>query len=734
MKLLINRMLKVLTIRRTLILYTSVIVVMSGSLIILLSHFSGRKAISSITAALLDNSMDSIQDRLIELTSSCRSVSNYTTIAFEEGYISTSGDIISGRRLLKHFSAIPNDYIDAIYLGDSSGKFLGIDRKSSGSEPYIGRSNRSTGGRMTYYSINPDGSRGPATGRKSDSYDPRTRPWYTAVAASGDALWTMPYRDWVSNKVTITLSRPIFSSDRRIRAVCGVDIFLDSIEFFLREIAISPGSIIFITESDGSLIASSTGTAILTSHTDNRIKAQESSNLIIRGIFNTSLGDDVNGNKAQAGLVFTLTAEGVRYLAGMRKFNRENGIDWTIYTAVPENDYLGQFRIVTRLAVIMAIFILAGALVLTYRISDRLTRPLKMLARSARRLSQGRITHPVPETGPAEILILSKSFNRMSSDLNYTIQHLEDMVHERTSELSDSLERERKFNEMNRLLVKNLTAGDMELTIISGIAELINADIFELAIPETAPGEYRYFVNYGGTVQFTRVDDTDEMPVQMKFPLPAQDGSEGYILFARSNEYDPFTGSDRIFAESVCNIANIALENTRLFNTISRLADTDSLTGLNNRQHVDSLAAHSFAAAARYGQELSVIMFDIDNFKRVNDTYGHDAGDRILRMTADSAKTGLRNSDIIGRYGGEEFLVILPSTGIESALDISERIRSGIEKSRALCSHIEVSVTVSLGVSSIIHGEDRGIEDIIKRADTALYMAKNSGRNRTSHI
>lgn len=724
-----------LTIRRTLILYTSGIMAVSGAFIILISYLNSEKIIISIASAVLRISTDRVEQKLSELAVTCDSVIMYSSIAMDEGYINTvSPD--SERRLWKHFLSIPGKYIDAVYIADPAGNFTGIDRKSPDSEPFIGRSGRSTSGRMMYFRINPDGSRGAVSDRRSERFDPRTRPWYTDAERRGAPVWTAPYRDWISGRLTITLSRPVYSSGGRIRGVCGVDVFLESIEKFLKQIDTGLNGIVFITGGSGELIASSAGVASFTADPvsgENSItSAADCGNPVIAMTYMELLRMKESGSSDGNAAAYRFSHGFENYAAGFKKFNEKNGLDWNIYIVVREVDFLGRLRNTLRIAILLTVIIIAAALALTYRMSERLTRPLKVLSRAALNIARDRKSSPVPEDGPAELALLAKSFNRMSSDLNYTIQHLEDLVEQRTSELSGALSKEKDFNELNRLLVSNITGGDMESVITGRLARLVNADICEIAVPGDTAGEFRYYVYYQGKIQSYRVEDADEMPVQMRFSLQGYDISDGYIFFARTNEADRFTGSERIFAESVCSMAGIAIENRRLFAAISRIADTDSLTGINNRQHVESLAAHAFANAARYRQELSVIMFDIDDFKKVNDTYGHDAGDIILKTVASTAWNGLRSSDILGRFGGEEFLVILPSTAKAPAMEIAARIRSDIEMTMVDYGNTQIHVTVSLGVAAMIHDSDRSVEEIIKRADIAMYEAKNAGKNRVS--
>ncbi|MES3152018.1 sensor domain-containing diguanylate cyclase [Sphingomonas faeni] len=155
------------------------------------------------------------------------------------------------------------------------------------------------------------------------------------------------------------------------------------------------------------------------------------------------------------------------------------------------------------------------------------------------------------------------------------------------------------------------------------------------------------------------------------------------------------------------------------------LASTDALTGLANRRRIVEYLDAMLADVDAGEVAMSIVLFDIDHFKTVNDRYGHDVGDEVLRRVAATATEGLRNTDLIGRYGGEEFVIILPRTNADTALQIAERVRARIEAS---WQDGQPKVTVSLGIATT-HGEDAG-HGILKRADVALYAAKSAGRNR----
>jgi diguanylate cyclase (GGDEF)-like protein/PAS domain S-box-containing protein len=164
-----------------------------------------------------------------------------------------------------------------------------------------------------------------------------------------------------------------------------------------------------------------------------------------------------------------------------------------------------------------------------------------------------------------------------------------------------------------------------------------------------------------------------------------------------------------------------------------QLSNTDVLTGLYNRRHLFELAANEFNVAMRYRHPLTIILFDVDDFKQINDTRGHTAGDKALEQFARAAAAQIRAVDVLARYGGDEFIILLPQTNALQAFPVAERIRESIAAQRVAIDKGILKVSASIGIAEIRHTLDgESIENIIQRADKALYTAKAAGRNRTA--
>ena len=163
---------------------------------------------------------------------------------------------------------------------------------------------------------------------------------------------------------------------------------------------------------------------------------------------------------------------------------------------------------------------------------------------------------------------------------------------------------------------------------------------------------------------------------------------------------------------------------------IKKLSKTDELTGLPNRRHFINYLQKIFSQAQRYSQSLSLVMIDLDKFKNINDTYGHDAGDDVLSTLGNFLDNETRKEDLAARIGGEEFIIVLTQTGVNEAKHYAQRIRKKIAELNI--ESIPINITASLGISTMKN--DNNYEAILKRADEALYKAKNSGRNKVAKL
>jgi diguanylate cyclase (GGDEF)-like protein len=191
-----------------------------------------------------------------------------------------------------------------------------------------------------------------------------------------------------------------------------------------------------------------------------------------------------------------------------------------------------------------------------------------------------------------------------------------------------------------------------------------------------------------------------------------------------------FTGDEIRLLQTVGDQLSAAIERARLYESAELMATIDSLTGLFNRRYFFQFAQKEFERSSRYQFPVTILMIDIDLFKRVNDNYGHLIGDQVLSRIGPGFRTILRSSDLIGRYGGEEFVVLMPETNLENGMAIAERLRIAITDHPFATDKGDISLTISIGVASKENQSEETLEAVLENADQALLLAKQNGRNK----
>jgi diguanylate cyclase (GGDEF)-like protein len=224
---------------------------------------------------------------------------------------------------------------------------------------------------------------------------------------------------------------------------------------------------------------------------------------------------------------------------------------------------------------------------------------------------------------------------------------------------------------------------------------------------------------------------------------------QGIIYLENNLLPSVFTEDKVMFLQHLSGQIVISIENTMVYNSLEEkiyqrtkdledskealkvLASTDPMTKLYNRRYFAEVSEDIFNVSKRSESDFCLVMFDIDDFKSVNDTYGHHIGDKVIIGVANILIGNTRKSDILCRYGGEEYIILLPNTGIESSIHIADNIRKSVEEMVTLYDeNKELKVTISVGVSMTDVMSDKAIETSINKADNALYEAKRSGKNK----
>lgn len=223
-----------------------------------------------------------------------------------------------------------------------------------------------------------------------------------------------------------------------------------------------------------------------------------------------------------------------------------------------------------------------------------------------------------------------------------------------------------------------------------------------------------------------RREATEAGPI-MVAPLRYRGKLFGVLTAINRRDQPAFGAGDLNLLVAMANQAAMSIENARLFDEVQRLAVTDELTGLSNRRGFFDLAGRELDRAVRTGRPVTALMLDIDGFKKVNDTYGHAVGDEVLRELARRSREAVRDVDLVGRYGGEEFCYLLPEAEPEVALQVAERISSAISDRPIETAGGPLEIKVSIGVAYAVGTRDETVANLLDRADTAMYEAKEAG-------
>jgi len=227
---------------------------------------------------------------------------------------------------------------------------------------------------------------------------------------------------------------------------------------------------------------------------------------------------------------------------------------------------------------------------------------------------------------------------------------------------------------------------------------------------------------------------TKDLPFKKKFLLaiPLMIGNETMgVLNLNESENASFIKNSLNNILNMADFISLSIGNAILYEQAKKVAVTDALTGIANRSNMEMALTNEFERSKRYNAPLAVIFLDIDNFKGVNDTYGHQKGDEVLVAIASLLQKFCRTNDVAARYGGEEFLMLLPHSNAQGAFKIAERVREEVMKINFFGNESPFSVTVSCGVTELNKDFMKDTEQLVAAGDQALYDAKNGGRNKS---
>ena len=389
---------------------------------------------------------------------------------------------------------------------------------------------------------------------------------------------------------------------------------------------------------------------------------------------------------------------------------------------------------------VMAVVGLVISLIVTAFVKADITRPLNLLASAMEAFGRGELdVHVDLKTGD-QFEVLGEGFNRMARGIRKREERLK--KHNEVARLLMSTLDLKELMERMLNIAVNVTESHMGIVYLSEedgtklVPRVIygtKTELRQLNMGEGYPGraamENKKFI-----IDLPRraVDEVLELgfvktpPSEIAYiPLSYQERILGVLVLGSIHRY---TEEEINLFDYLANQISIALDNAIMHQRIQELSITDALTGLYNRRYLNARLEEEWARSLRHNQPLSIILSDVDNFKSINDTYGHDKGDEVLKGVAQIIKNNVRKEDLAARYGGEEFVVVLVDTGVEEARLFAERIRE-IVKSHTY-DWMGRGATISVGVATYPKVKTGTYEELIQAADQAMYKAKVSGKDR----
>jgi diguanylate cyclase (GGDEF)-like protein/PAS domain S-box-containing protein len=734
-----------MSLRTVLILPYTTLILVSIVAVVFISYWNGQAAVNDVARQLRSEITLGLKEHLLTFLLIPHHINQENAAAIQSGQIQLNDP----EGLQQHFlhQVMFHDTVTSVYFGNTEGGVVGSGRELDNSF-YVTRTVGFKSGEFQKIKLDENGVFVFPAVASIPNFDARTRPWYLGAVHKGGETWSDIYVLVTGQELAIAASRPVYDKSGNLLGVVSVDLFLSQVSHYLETLTISQIGQVFIMEPNGELVATSTNEPLFqdngTGGKEQRL-VQDSQSDVIREAGSLLLEkhggyQNIPGEEQQ----IEFTAHGEQQFMQYLTVSDPYGLHWVVAIIIPESAFMERINEGNTQTMQLILIALVVAISISVFISTKISNRIKDLDESSQALSQGDWEHALEEnTRIEELKGLAVSFNQMKDQLRSSMNALATEVEERKR-----AEMELKSQHDFLSTVFNMMGQGLAVTDADGRFEFVNPSCARLFgyEPNALIGKF--------PDEITVVEDRKILEEQRKLReagisstyetrLVCADGKIANVLITGVPRGDGKNKgaisvitdvSEQKRIEEALKEATNALELALIRE--QKLARTDKLTGINNRRSLFELAEFKFEVAKRYKQALAMIIFDVDHFKKVNDAHGHLVGDQTLAEVTKLVRTQLRNADAFGRYGGEEFVILMPMTNARQAFNLAERIRKKVEDF-----HIKseqgniISVTISLGISEIdTSRQDETVEKLFNRADEAMYLAKQAGRNCTRSL
>lgn len=700
-------------------------IIFIGGLVAGLSFMNGKSSVNTITDNLRSEVSKRIEDHLNEFLYAPIHINNTNANLISTGILDTKDPSEIQLYFLNQVKHINS--ITSMYFGNVDGGIIGAGREGPTGNYYVYQTEDAKPGNFLKYSVDANGNQDQLLVNISD-FDARKRPWYINAILTQTDSWSGIYFLVTGQDLAIASSQPVYSADNKLLGVVSVDIFLSHLSNFMQDLEISENGIAFVIEPNGELIATSSSDTPVQMQGEginpSRIKARESQTKIIADtadFLREQYGDYYNISNTQQ---FDFTIDNNHQFVQVTPLTEIYGLNWVIVVVVPESDFIGPVErnnLITAIAIIAALLI---TIIFNILLARRINKPVAQLSHFTHLIGNERWEGIKSiQSWILEIDLLGQSFIKMGQKLRMSLQNLKDEIEERKV-----IENNLKISEdRHRTLLENIPIGIFR-TSLNGDIITANRAAYEMFgyTKETAHlltnirSQYLY---PDQREKLLEILSKDKEVIDFETEFKKYDGQSFWssvtLRFIKDEK-----GEETILDGTIEDIT----DRKRASDQLKYIATHDRVTELPNRVLFEDRLKHAIKLADRNATSAVVLLLDLDNFKAVNDAFGHKQGDRLLNLIGQRLLTCVRSSDTVSRFGGDEFTILLEGiTRLETTHIIIEKILAAVSEPVTL-NNAEVYVTCSIGVSAYpIDGHSA--DELIQNADHSLYKVKDNGKN-----